>query len=133
MSQGGILNALYGFHSRDIPRGFLAMTSLLVVLNRLSSFQIYSMPVFDSIEASYTSHMEPSELDLGPFWFLSFLWVRKLLYTCGPGGIAWWTNSSGSFAYPCFMWVQMKKPTENCFNWYFDWIFRWGITLAWLS
>ncbi|KAJ6679204.1 hypothetical protein OIU79_019044 [Salix purpurea] len=55
MPSGGILNALYGFHSHDIPRGLLAMTFLLVVFNCLSSFQIYSMPVFDSFEASYTT------------------------------------------------------------------------------
>ncbi|KAK8596783.1 hypothetical protein V6N13_001390 [Hibiscus sabdariffa] len=51
MPSGGILNALYGFHSHDIPRGLLALTFLLVVFNCLSSFQIYSMPVFDSFEA----------------------------------------------------------------------------------
>ncbi|KAG6521292.1 hypothetical protein ZIOFF_018407 [Zingiber officinale] len=52
MPQGGILNALYIYHSHDIPRGLLATTYLLVVFNCLSSFQIYSMPVFDSFEAA---------------------------------------------------------------------------------
>ncbi|KAG6521293.1 hypothetical protein ZIOFF_018408 [Zingiber officinale] len=55
MPQGGILNALYIYHSHDIPRGLLATTFLLVVFNCLSSFQIYSMPNFDSFEAGYTS------------------------------------------------------------------------------
>ncbi|XP_042423051.1 lysine histidine transporter-like 8 [Zingiber officinale] len=55
MPQGGILNALYIYHSHDIPRGLLATTFLFVVFNCLSSFQIYSMPVFDSFEAGYTS------------------------------------------------------------------------------
>ncbi|KAG6536287.1 hypothetical protein ZIOFF_001338 [Zingiber officinale] len=55
MPQGGILNALYIYHSHDIPRGLLATTFLLVVFNCLNSFQIYSMPVFDSFEAGYTS------------------------------------------------------------------------------
>ncbi|KAG6470223.1 hypothetical protein ZIOFF_071285 [Zingiber officinale] len=52
MPQGGILNALYIYHSHDIPRGLLATTFLLVVFNCLSSFQIYSMPVFDSFEVA---------------------------------------------------------------------------------
>ncbi|KAI4366405.1 hypothetical protein MLD38_022288 [Melastoma candidum] len=55
MPSGGILNALFGFHSHDISQGLLAMTFLHLVFNCLSSFQIYSMPVFDSFEASYTS------------------------------------------------------------------------------
>ncbi|KAG6518323.1 hypothetical protein ZIOFF_021727 [Zingiber officinale] len=55
MPQGGILNALYIYHSHDIPRGILATTFLLVVFNCLNSFQIYSMHVFDSFEAGYTS------------------------------------------------------------------------------
>ncbi|XP_042396581.1 lysine histidine transporter-like 8 [Zingiber officinale] len=55
MPQGGILNALYIYHNHDIPRGLLATTFLLVVFNCLSSFQIYSMPVFDSFEVGYTS------------------------------------------------------------------------------
>ncbi|KAF8753591.1 hypothetical protein HU200_011620 [Digitaria exilis] len=33
-----MLAALYAFHSNDKPRGVLAMTCLLVVLNCLSSF-----------------------------------------------------------------------------------------------
>ncbi|KAG6507472.1 hypothetical protein ZIOFF_032819 [Zingiber officinale] len=55
MPQGGILNALYIYHNHDIPRGLRATTFLLVVFNCLSSFQIYSMPVFDIFEAGYTS------------------------------------------------------------------------------
>ncbi|KAG6479295.1 hypothetical protein ZIOFF_062758 [Zingiber officinale] len=55
MPQGGILNAIYIYHNHDIPRGLLAITFLLVVFNCLSSFQIYSMPIFDSFEAGYTS------------------------------------------------------------------------------
>ncbi|KAG6535919.1 hypothetical protein ZIOFF_000950 [Zingiber officinale] len=55
MPQGGILNALYIYHSHDIPRGLLATTFLLGVFNYLSSFQIYSMPIFDSFEAGYRS------------------------------------------------------------------------------
>ncbi|KAG6470253.1 hypothetical protein ZIOFF_071317 [Zingiber officinale] len=50
MPQGGILNALYIYHSHDIPRGLLATTFLFVVFNCLSSFQIYSMPIFDNFE-----------------------------------------------------------------------------------
>jgi hypothetical protein len=54
LPQGGMLSAIYAIHGQDIPHSILATTFLLVVLNCLSSFQIYSMPVFDSFEAYYT-------------------------------------------------------------------------------
>ncbi|KAG6526891.1 hypothetical protein ZIOFF_008978 [Zingiber officinale] len=67
MPQGGILNALYIYHSHDLPRGLLATTFLLVVFNCLSSFQIYSMPVFDSLKQQFVGIMESK----------TWIWNRK--------------------------------------------------------
>ena len=42
---GGMLTALYKFHSHDISRFVLGLTSLFVVVNCLGSFQMYGMPI----------------------------------------------------------------------------------------
>ncbi|KAG6485499.1 hypothetical protein ZIOFF_054037 [Zingiber officinale] len=73
MPQGGILNALYIYHSHDIPRGLLATTFLFVVFNCLSSFQIYSMPVFDSFEAALSMFHQFVGIMESKTW----IWNRK--------------------------------------------------------
>ncbi|XP_066344382.1 lysine histidine transporter-like 8, partial [Miscanthus floridulus] len=49
----GILSALYKFHSRDVSRLVLGTTTLLVIINCLTTYQIYAMPVYDNMEAGY--------------------------------------------------------------------------------
>ncbi|GAU33509.1 hypothetical protein TSUD_386540, partial [Trifolium subterraneum] len=105
MPNGGILTALYEFHSHDISRGILALAFLLVVFSCLSSFQIYSMPAFDSFEAGYTRVALP---------FLSSL-----------AGLLGGLTLPVTFAYPCFMWVLIKQPTKYSFSWYFNWGLGW--------
>ncbi|KAJ6336402.1 hypothetical protein OIU78_012904 [Salix suchowensis] len=46
MPNAGMLNALHKYHGHDTSKLLLGLTSLFVVLNCLSSFQIYAMPVF---------------------------------------------------------------------------------------
>ncbi|KAI6688950.1 hypothetical protein NL676_025778 [Syzygium grande] len=137
MPQGGILNALYGFHSHDIPRGLLAMTFLLVVFNCLSSFQIYSMPVFDSFEASYTSRTNrPCSIWVRSgfrvfYGFVNFFIGVALPFLSSLAGLLGGLTLPVTFAYPCFMWVLIKRPAKYSFNWYFNWILGWlGIAFS---
>ncbi|KAL6509810.1 Lysine histidine transporter-like 8 [Orobanche gracilis] len=131
MPSGGILNALFGFHSRDIPRGLLAMPFLLVVFNCLSSFQIYSMPVFDSFEASYTSRTNrPCSIWVRSgfrvfYGFVSLLIGVALPFLSSLAGLLGGLTLPVTFAYPCFMWVLIKKPVKYSFNWYVNWILGW--------
>ncbi|MBA0661202.1 hypothetical protein Goklo_005522, partial [Gossypium klotzschianum] len=62
MPSGGILNALYGFHSHDIPRGLLALAFLLVLRSWIH--KSYKPPLFN----------------LGSVRFSSFLRIRQLLH-----------------------------------------------------
>ncbi|KAM0967899.1 hypothetical protein ACFX13_016643 [Malus domestica] len=137
MPSGGILNALYGFHSHDIPRGLLAMCFLLVVFNCLSSFQIYSMPVFDSFEAGYTSRTNrPCSIWVRSgfrvfYGFINFFIGVALPFLSSLAGLLGGLTLPVTFAYPCFMWVLIKKPTKYSFNWYFHWILGWlGIAFS---
>ncbi|KAL3340528.1 hypothetical protein AABB24_028923 [Solanum stoloniferum] len=131
MPSGGMLSALYAFHMHDIPRGLLAMTFLLVVFNCLSSFQIYSMPAFDSFEAGYTSRTnKPCSIWVRSgfrifFGFVSFFIGVALPFLSSLAGLLGGLTLPVTFAYPCFMWVLIKKPTKYSFNWYFNWILGW--------
>nr|GMD84872.1 lysine histidine transporter-like 8 [Ipomoea batatas] len=137
MPPEGILSALFEFHIHDIPRGLLAMTFLLVVFNCLSSFQIYSMPVFDSFEASYTSRTNrPCSVWVRSgfrvfYGFFSILHRVALPFLSSLTGLLGGLTLPVTFAYPCFMWVLIKKPTKYSFNWYFNWILGWlGVALS---
>ncbi|KAE8729196.1 Lysine histidine transporter-like 8 [Hibiscus syriacus] len=137
MPSGGILNALYGFHSHDIPRGLLALTFILVVFNCLSSFQIYSMPVFDSFEAGYTSRTNrPCSIWVRSgfrvfYGFVNFFIGVALPFLSSLAGLLGGLTLPVTFAYPCFMWVLIKRPTKYSFNWYFNWILGWlGIAFS---
>ncbi|GKV29801.1 hypothetical protein SLEP1_g38696 [Rubroshorea leprosula] len=131
MPSGGILNALYAFHRHDISRGLLALTFLLVVFNCLSSFQIYSMPAFDSFEAGYTSRTNrPCSIWVRSgfrvfYGFVSFFIGVALPFLSSLAGLLGGLTLPVTFAYPCFMWVLIKKPTKYSFNWYFHWILGW--------
>ncbi|KAG7024229.1 Lysine histidine transporter-like 8, partial [Cucurbita argyrosperma subsp. argyrosperma] len=133
MPSGGMLNAIYAFHGHDIPRGLLAITFLLVVFNCLSSFQIYSMPVFDNFEASYTSRTNrPCSIWVRSgfrvfYGFVNFFIGVALPFLSSLAGLLGGLTLPVTFAYPCFMWVLVKKPTKFSFNWYFHW------TLGWLG
>ncbi|KAJ1434785.1 Amino acid transporter, transmembrane domain [Sesbania bispinosa] len=109
MPNGGILTALYAFHSHDISRGILALTFLLVVFNCLSSFQIYSMPAFDSFEAGYTSRTNrPCSIWVRSgfrvfYGFVSFFIGVALPFLSSLAGLLGGLTLPVTFAYPCFI------------------------------
>ncbi|RWV80438.1 hypothetical protein GW17_00058293 [Ensete ventricosum] len=127
MPAGGILNALYAFHSGDIARGLLASTFLLVVFHCLTSFQIYSMPVFDSFEAGYTSRTNrPCSVWVRSgfrvlYGLVSFFVGVALPFLSSLAGLLGGLSLPVTFAYPCFMWIRMKQPPRFSFDWYLNW------------
>ena len=127
MPSGGMLAALYAFHSHDTPRGLLATTCLLVVLNCLSSFQIYSMLVFDSFEAYYTGRTNrPCSTWVRSvfrvlYGFLSLFISVALPFLSSLAGLLGGLTLPVTFAYPCFMWIRVKKPEKFSFSWYLNW------------
>ncbi|KAJ6927509.1 hypothetical protein NC651_011527 [Populus alba x Populus x berolinensis] len=118
-SNGGMLTAFMQFHGRDTSRFVKGLVYLLVVINCLSSFQIYAMPVFDNLEFRYIS-MKNRRC---PWWVRSgfrlffggmafFIAVAlPFLPSLAPlvGGI----TLPLTLAYPCFMWILIKKPHQK--------------------
>lgn len=111
-----MLTALYAYHGRDTSRFILGLTSLLVIISALSSFQIYGMPIFDLMESIYVRRKKQA----CPWW-LRAIFRASIGYLCFFAAVAmpFLSNLAGliggialpvTLAYPCFMWLKIKKP-----------------------
>ncbi|KDP36841.1 hypothetical protein JCGZ_08132 [Jatropha curcas] len=125
---GGMLGALYKYHGHDTSKMLLGITSVLVVVNCLSSFQIYAMPVFDNLEFRYTSKMNkpcPRWLRSGFrvfFGCLAFFIAVALPFLPSLAGLIGGIALPVTLAYPCLMWVMIKKPHKYSPFWCLNWI-----------
>ncbi|WOH03618.1 hypothetical protein DCAR_0623017 [Daucus carota subsp. sativus] len=126
-ANGGLLSALYKYHSQDTSKVILRMTSLFVVINCLTSFQIYAMPVFDNLEFRYTSNMNkpcPWWLRIGFrvfFGCLAFFIAFALPFLPSLAGLIGGMALPITLAYPCFMWIILKKPKKLGAMWVLNW------------
>lgn len=124
---GGMLTAIYQYHGRDTSQFILGLTSLLVIINAVSSFQIYGMPMFDDMESKYTSRRNrPCP------WWLRSLFRAMFGYGCffvavaipflgSLAGLIGGIAVPVTFAYPCFMWLKIKKPKKFSIMWWLNW------------
>ncbi|XP_048130452.1 lysine histidine transporter-like 8 isoform X2 [Rhodamnia argentea] len=119
----GILDALYKYHLRGTSKAVLGFASLLIVVNSLSSFQIYAMPVFDNLESRYThSKHRPCPRWLRTalrifFGCLAFFISIALPFLPSLAGLIGGITLPITLAYPCLMWVLMKKPARYSAMW----------------
>ncbi|KAL9312598.1 hypothetical protein ACSQ67_018050 [Phaseolus vulgaris] len=126
-TNGGMLGALHKYHEHDTSKFVIGLTSLLVVINSLSSFQIYAMPVFDNLEFKYTSKKNrpcPRWLRMvfrGLFGCLAFFIAVALPFLPSLAGLIGGVALPITLAYPCLMWIQIKKPQKCSTNWYLNW------------
>ncbi|KAH7523433.1 hypothetical protein FEM48_Zijuj06G0010400 [Ziziphus jujuba var. spinosa] len=125
---GGMLTALYKYHGQDTSNLIVGLASMLVVINSLSSFQIYAMPVFDNLEFRYTSSMHkpcPRWLRTGFrlfFGCLAFFIAVALPFLPSLAGLIGGVALPITLAYPSFMWVLIKKPPKYSFVWFINWL-----------
>ncbi|RWW62407.1 hypothetical protein BHE74_00030481 [Ensete ventricosum] len=124
----GMLTALYAFHGTDTSRVLLGLTALLVVVNCLSCFQIYAMPIFDSMEAGYTKKKNrPCPRWLRSAFRAFFAAVSYFMAVAFPflsdlAGLIGGMALPVTLAYPCFMWILVKKPERYSAIWYINWV-----------
>ncbi|KAK3231951.1 hypothetical protein Dsin_003832 [Dipteronia sinensis] len=128
-ANGGMLDALYKYHGHDTSKALLCLTSLFVVINSLSSFQIYAMPVFDNFEFRYISKFNKP----CPWWLrsairalfgcLAFFISVALPFLRSLAGLLGGIALPLTLAYPCLMWIQIKKPQKHSASWYLNWAF----------
>lgn len=122
-----MLAAVIQFHGNDTSQAILGLISLFVIINAVSSFQIYGMQMFDDMESKITTRMKKP----CPWWLRAIL---RAMFGYGCFFVAVAIPFLGSFAgliggialpvtlaYPCFMWNKIKKPKVYspvwCLNW----------------
>ncbi|XP_021756134.1 lysine histidine transporter-like 8 [Chenopodium quinoa] len=123
----GLIKVMYEYHGHDTSKFLLCLTSLLIVIHCLSSFQIYAMPVFDNLEFRFTSSKKkpcPRWLRSGIRAFFGCLTVFiafTIPFLPSLAGLLGGLALPLTLAYPCFMWIKIKKPREFGFMWYLNW------------
>ncbi|MQL83824.1 hypothetical protein Taro_016331 [Colocasia esculenta] len=119
----GILSALHRFHGKDTSRAVLGLVTMIVVINCLTMFPIYAMPVFDNLESGYTSRRKkpcPRWLRSGIrvfFGSAAFLIAVAFPFLPDLAGLLGGLSLPVTMAYPCFMWVVMNKTKRYSRMW----------------
>jgi hypothetical protein len=132
-----MLTALYQFHTADVSKSLLALTALFVIINAASSFQIYAMPIFDDMESMYTM----KKMKACPWWlraafravfgFGIFFGAVALPFVGSVAGLIGGAALPVTLAYPCFMWLKVRKPKMYGLMWWLNWVL--GVSGMFLS
>ncbi|KAM1047568.1 hypothetical protein ACFX13_027483 [Malus domestica] len=126
-ANGGMLPAVFQFHSRDVSQSVLAFISLFVVINALCSFQIYGMPMFDHMESQYTSRKKAPLpwwlrcISRAMFGFGVFFVAVAIPFLGSVAGLVGGISLPVTLAYPCFMWIKINKPKKYSPMWWLNW------------
>ncbi|XP_048335582.2 lysine histidine transporter-like 8 [Ziziphus jujuba] len=124
---GGMLQAFFRFQAGNVSSFVIGMTCLFVVVNALSSFQIYAMPMFDHIESKYTSRFKKPlpwwlrAVTRAVFGFSCFFFGIAIPFLGSIAGLVGGIALPVPMAYPCFMWLKIKKPKTYSPMWWLNW------------
>ncbi|PRQ60366.1 putative amino acid transporter, transmembrane domain-containing protein [Rosa chinensis] len=114
--------------SLEKPKWLIVIANAFVVIHVIGSYQVYAMPVFDTIEAALVKQM-----NFKPSYSLRFisrnLFVAMTLFigVTFPffGGLL---SFFGGFAFapttyflPCIMWLVIYKPKKFSLSWFANW------------
>ncbi|KAL6217975.1 hypothetical protein ACLB2K_011192 [Fragaria x ananassa] len=115
-SIGEILTAAAQFRGHKTLKCVLGLICILVVVNCLSSFQIYGMVVFDNLEMRYSIKKKKPcarwlrvifRIFFGGFvFFIAVAFPFLISLAVLIGGLAF----PLTYAHPCLMWIAIKKP-----------------------
>ncbi|KAK3421119.1 hypothetical protein EUGRSUZ_G01814 [Eucalyptus grandis] len=130
---GGLYVAFPQFHGHDTPKLVMGLTYLLIVASCLSAFQIYAMPVFDTLELRYTSIRNcrcsrRARTFLRVFFgCLTFFVAVALPFLGSLAPLIGGMTSTLTFVLPCFMWLMIKRPRRKSGKWWLN------VGLGWLG
>lgn len=123
---GGMLTALYAFHGHDTSQFIIGLTSLFVIISAVSSFQIYGMPMFDFMESVYTRRKKQAcpwwlrVIFRATFGYIMFFAAMVLPFLGSLAGLIGGIALPVTLAYPCFMWLKIKKPKMYSLTWWLN-------------
>ncbi|KAK9287409.1 hypothetical protein L1049_015829 [Liquidambar formosana] len=124
---GGMLAAVYEFHAQSTSQFILGLMSLFVIINAVSSFQIYGMPMFDDMESKYTVRAKKPctwwlrAIMRAMFGFGCFFVAVAIPFLGSLAGLIGGIALPVTLAYPCFMWLKIKKPKVYSSMWWLNW------------
>ncbi|KAL6295485.1 hypothetical protein ACE6H2_003627 [Prunus campanulata] len=124
---GGMMTAIYEYHGRDTSQWVLGLTSLFIVMNAVSSFQIFGMPMFDDMESKYIKRMRKPcpwwirSISRAMFGYGCFFIAVAIPFLGSFAGLIGGISIPITFAYPCFLWLKVKKPKKYSFMWFLNW------------
>ena len=123
-----MLAALFQFHGTTTSQAILGLTCLFVIINAASSFQIYGMPTFDDIESKYTMRMRKAcprwlrAVIRTLFGFGCFFMAVAVPFVSNLAGLIGGLALPVTLAYPCFLWLKIKKPKMYSPRWLINWV-----------
>ncbi|KAB1207622.1 Lysine histidine transporter-like 8 [Morella rubra] len=120
---GGLLSAFSKIHGHNTSKLTMGFVYLIVLVNCLCTFQVYAVPVFDNLELRYTARKKqrcPGWVRTGLrvfFGGLAFLIAVAFPFLGSLAPLIGGITLPLTLAYPCFMWLSMKKPRPNGAVW----------------
>ncbi|KAM7253208.1 hypothetical protein ACFE04_025826 [Oxalis oulophora] len=123
---GGLLKAFWEFHKRETSNLLMAAVYIIIIINLLSSYQIYAMPVFDTLESIYVVRKKRRcsrcvragiRICFGGLTFLvavAFPFLGQLAILVG--GL----TLNLTFTYPCFIWNIVEKGRKYGKMWWMN-------------
>lgn len=123
-TDGGFLSAFSVLNKRNTSKFVKGFIYLLIVVSCLCSFQIYAMPSFDNLEFIYVCKKNkqcPRWLRLGLRFFfggLTFFIAVALPFLGSLAALLGGITLPLTLAYPCFMWLAIRKPRPNSAMWW---------------
>ncbi|XP_019169642.1 PREDICTED: lysine histidine transporter-like 8 [Ipomoea nil] len=123
--KGGILNAFEKFHIHDISKSLMGAIYMIIIIACLCTYQIYALPVLDNWERIYLSKKKmmmscPKWVRMGLkvlFGGLTYLVSVAFPFLGSLAGFIGSITMPLTFAYPCFMWIAIKKPRPYTLVW----------------
>ncbi|KAL3730930.1 hypothetical protein ACJRO7_027881 [Eucalyptus globulus] len=136
---GGLYVAFPQFHGHDTPKLVMGLTYLLIVASCLSAFQIYAMPVFDTLELRYTGIKDcrcswRARTSLRVFFgCLAFFLAVALPFLGSLAPLIGGMTSTLTFVLPCFMWLMIKRPHRKSGKWWLNVGLGWLGVVLWVT
>lgn len=127
-AQGGMLPALYMFHSQDTSPVVLGFISIFIVINCATCFQIYAMQMHDDTESGLVVKFNGPV----PWWarvltrfmfaFSCYFFAVAIPFLGSIAGLIGAVALPVTYACPCFLWLKIKKPKKYSLNWWVNWV-----------
>ncbi|XP_068319236.1 lysine histidine transporter-like 8 [Pyrus communis] len=126
-SYRGVLILVSQFHGhKNTSKFVLGSFCMLVVIHCLSTFQIYGMVAFDNLESKYTIRKNkpcPRWLRVALrifFGGVEFFIAVALPFLGSLAPLIGGLTLPLAYAYPCFMWISIKKPKQKGAVWWIN-------------